>query len=269
MKKGNSMFKKTCSLLAISVLTFSLSVPTFAAKDNSPELKGTWSRGEVTQDPIATFKGYKTDEAGNKTVLDVSPFTGNNIISSATAKGMKGANGEVGTYNYWDGVYYYEYIPNSYVMDYGFKDDYHYNVGHTQAYNGTGGTAKLSYSQASAVTSQWSVTAQVSSTAEIKANYLQKLGLTFGGSYTSSNTTTSTSTILYQIDVSPGKTGYIDAALPGAYSNGTASYKEYLYFSATGTFTSTGNTVTNSNEGGWSPLANSSTSVLNFTSGEY
>jgi len=263
LKKRSSMFKKACSLLAILALTWSLSVPTFAAKDKTPELKGTWSRGEVTQDPIAPFKGYKTDASGNKTVLDVSPFTGNNIISSSTA------DGDVSTYNYWDGVYYYEYIPNSYVMDYGFKDDYHYNVGHTQAYNGTGSTAKLSYQQQNSVTSQWSVTAQVSSTAEIKANYLQKLGLTFGGSYTSQNTTSATSTILYAIDVSPGKTGWIDATLPGAYSNGTASYKEYLYFSATGTFTATGNTVHNSNEGGWSPLANSSTSVLNFKSGEY
>lgn len=90
---------------------------------------------------------------------------------------------------------------------------------------------------------------------------MAKLGATLGGSYSSSTTTSSSTEVLSSITVPPGKTGYIDAWLPGGYSEGTARYKEYLYYN--GYFFSTGNTVT-TNESGWSPISNTSPFVLNM-----
>ncbi|WP_310552125.1 hypothetical protein [Paenibacillus glufosinatiresistens] len=247
-----------------TVLSCFLCVPSFAANDKPVhELKGIWSRGEITQDPVKPFKGYKTDANGNVTPLDVSPFTGNNIITTTETGG-------VSTNNYWNSnnSLYYEYIPGSYTIDYSSKDSYHYKVGHTQAYNAGTVPAPLNYTQGQQATSTWSVTTQVSGTAELKTNYLTKLGLTLGGSYTYSNATQSSSSIAYTLYVTPGYTGFIDACLPGGYANGTAKYKEYMYSYGTGTFIATGNTVSNSNEGGWSPVSNSSIYALHFDTHE-
>lgn len=266
--KKKSLFKQVSSLLVISVISSSLCVPLFAAKaDEVNELKGTWTRGQVTQDTLPPFHGYITDANGNTTPLDVSPFTDSNIIDNVKMIKILGSTPDlVSPMDYWQGSYYYEYVPNSFTSTVSFADPNHYQVGHTQAYNSTGSVGKLSYSQASSVTSSWSVSAQVSATAEIKQAYFQKLTATLGGSYTTSTTTSSSTTIAYQIDVPSGKTGWINAFTPGGYLSGSAKFKEYLYASATGQFISTGNTVT-SDQGGWSPKTNVAT--LNFTSGNY
>ncbi|WP_223070524.1 hypothetical protein, partial [Paenibacillus caui] len=222
-------------------------------------------------DSIAPFKGFKTDAFGNTTPLEVSPFTGSNLISNGVVLNPAGI-GRVHADNYWNSnnSLYYEYIKDSYTVDYSFSDPYHYKVGRTQAYNAsTTNALPLVYTQQDQATSTWSVTTQVSTTAELETNYLAKLGFTFGGSYTSTNTTQKSTTIGTTFYVSPGYTGWIEACLPGAYANGTAKYKEYLYSMGTGTFIATGNTVSNSNEGGWSPLSNSSMSVLNFNTDQY
>ncbi|MEX1029745.1 MAG: hypothetical protein WDZ91_06830 [Paenibacillaceae bacterium] len=258
------MLKKTVSFLAIMTISFSLCLSSYAAPKDKV-LKGTWSRGEVTQDSIPAFSGTKTDSFGNTTSLNVSPFNNSNIITNGQIINNPSNSGGVSTNDWWDSPYFYEYISNSYTQTSSSNDPYHYLVGQTQAYNGTSSPATLSYTQASSTTSHWSVTSQVSATADLKTNYLQKLSLTLGGTYTNSNTTTSSTTILYTISVSAGKTGYIFAWLPGGYSYGTAKYKEYLYSTVSGQFYATGTTVT-TNEGGWSPTSNSSVTVLNFTS---
>jgi hypothetical protein len=267
------VLKKTLTFLAILTISISLSAPSFAAQaqvDEGNVTLGTWSRGEITEDSVPPFSGTLTDAAGNTTVLSSSPFLKNNIISKSQIVNTLPENGLVTPLNWWDSsnTYYYEYVNNSYSQTSSSNDSYHYPVGQTQTYNGTSNNSTLAYTQAGTVTSSWSVTAQISSTAELKQNYLAKLGVTFGGSYSTSNTTTSSTTILNSIQVSPGKTGYIKAYLPGGYSYGTAKYKEYLYISSVGIFSATGNTVTTS-EGGWSPISSSSYSVLNFLTGQY
>lgn len=260
------MLKKTVSFFAIMAIALGLCLSSYAAP-NDNVLKGTWSRGEITQDPIPTFRGTITDSTGNTTELKASPFNGSNIITNGQIIRNLSSSSVITPNNWWDGNYtlYYEYIPNSYTEISSMSAPYHYKVGQTQAYNGTSSPATLSYTQASSASTSWSVSTQVSTTAELKTNYFQKLSATLGASYTTTNTTSSSTSILYSISVPAGKTGYIYAWLPGGYSYGTANYKEYLYFSTTGTFAATGKT-TATYEGGWSPLSNSSVAVLNFTS---
>ncbi|MHB1654389.1 MAG: hypothetical protein ACYCVD_18255 [Desulfitobacteriaceae bacterium] len=254
--------KRILSIFLAVVLVLSLSTSVFAAT-----LTGTWYPGVAPNDPIPAFNGYVTDSNGNTQTLTTSPFNGHNII---TKEQLKKSNdnrnkGNITPNDWWSGDYYYEYISNSYTQTSSTDDPYHFNVGHTQAYNGTPSPATLSYQQQQSYTSNWSVTAQVSATAELKTDYLAKLGATFGGSYTSSNTTSSSTSILYSIQVPSMQTGYIYAWLPGGYSYGTAQYTEYYYDIYSGYFFRTGNIVT-TNEGGWAPLSNSSVYVLNFTS---
>lgn len=261
------MLKKTASILGISALLFSLSVSSYAAAEGEDNVTtGTWSRGEVTQDPIPPFSGTITDSAGNTTPLTVSPFTGSNIITHEQA--ISSGNHMIRPNDYWDSnnTHFYEYVDGSYSQTIHIDDQYHFQVGHTQSYNATTLPSTLAYTQQTSVTTQWAVTAQISVTPKLKAKFLQELGVTLGGSYTDTHTTSSSTTILNSISIAPGKTGYINAWLPGGYSYGTAKYKEYLYNSFTGTFTATGNTVT-TNQGGWAPTADTSLNVLNFTTG--
>ncbi|MFF2908400.1 hypothetical protein [Paenibacillus sp. NPDC057934] len=264
------MLKKTISFLAILTISSSLSLSAFAAQQDEENITfGTWSRGEITQDSVPPFSGTITDSSGNTTTLSSSPFNSRNIISNEQIVSTSPGNGLVSTNNWWNGnnTLYYEYVNNSFTQTSYSNDPYHFLVGQTQTYNGTSSNSTLAYTQANTVTSTWSVTAQVSSTAELKSNYFTKLNVTLGGSYTTSNTTSSSTTILNSIQASPGKTGYIKAYLPGGYSYGTAKYKEYNYYSSTGSFVATGNTVT-TNEGGWAPPSSTSYTVLNFSTGQ-
>lgn len=246
-----------CSLLAVTLLPSS----SFAKpKDSVNTIKGTWSRGIETVDPIAEWEGERILPDGTKEKLDVSPFTDTNVIDSEDIKTKN--SGGVSANNYWSNSSYFEYIAGSYAPTSSKYDAYHYKVGETQGYNATKAEASLSYTQSESVTSQWAVTAQISATAELKTNYLAKLGTTFSTTFAKSTTTTSSTSVLWSIKVPSGYTGWITAHQPGGYSTGTAKFTEYFYNSYTGTFTKLGTISTT--QSGWSPKANS---LVTFKSG--
>mgnify|MGYP001384027293 CR=1 FL=1 len=262
------MFRKTSSFLAILTIYSGICMSSYASAESNNGLEGTWSRGEVTQDPIPPFSGYITDSTGKITKLDSSPFTENNIIENGQVPNSSSGGSEFTTFNWWNNnnTLYYEYIPGSYTQTSSSSSMYHYNVGVVSAYNGTTHLEPLTYKQSGTATSTWQVSAQISTTAEIKTNFFQKLSATLGATYTNTVTTSSSNEALTSIDVTPGKTGYIYAFLDGGYSYGTAKYKEYMLNPVAGLI-ATGNTVT-TNEGGWAPLNNSSVFTLHFSSAE-
>ena len=251
MFKEKSIFKFLIIFTAITSISLTPVFATENVKNNDKisvetqdnVLEGIWSRGEPTVDPIDPYEGYMTDSEGNITQLESSP------LEQMTSR------------DWSSGYYIYSYV--SFAPSSTSNDSYHYNVGSTQAYNATGNNATLSYTQSSSATSTWSVTNQIQVTANLKKAFLEKLTAAYSFSYTSSNTTSSGTSILYSITVPTGKTGVITAYLPGAYCSGTATYKEYYSDPMVGISYATGKTVTQT-ESGWAPVSSSSTSVLNF-----
>lgn len=164
-------------------------------------------------------------------------------------------SGTVGTKNYWNGSYYYEYIPGSYSQTSSQSDNHHYQTGQVEHFNNGPNNYLLQYMQQRTVTSNWSVTQQISATAGIEADYFGALSATYGQSFTKSFTTQSSNTVVGTMSISPYKTGRITCYLPGGYSSGTVRFTQYFYDSYSGTLIPTGSTVT-SNQSGWSPINN-------------
>ncbi|MHB1652430.1 MAG: hypothetical protein ACYCVD_08120 [Desulfitobacteriaceae bacterium] len=236
-------------------LTLMLSVPTVSMASTKQDnvTYGTWSRGKETVDPILPLKGFIVSPNGTKTPL-TSPI---HVIDKATlekANNAKGSKSKVSPNDFWNGSYYYEYISGSYSQDSYNSDPYHYGVGQTQTYNSTIDNQTLTYLQNNGVTSYWSVSTNISTTAELKTEWLNKLAVTLGTIFTSASTTQASTSISTSITVRPGYSGLIQAFLPGGYSGGWAAYKEYYYDSYTGTFIATGNNL-DEYESGWAPNA--------------
>lgn len=259
------MFKlKKISLSILVVLALVLCSSAYAFADNTTT--GTWYPGVAPTDPVPSFNGGIIYSNGDTKILTTSPFNGHNIITEEQVEKMNSPmNNQTVTPNYWDGDYYYEYISNSFTPTSTFSDAYHYNTGHTQAFNAGDLPLTLQYNQGSVITSQWTVTDQVMNTVGLKSEYFSVLSRSFGKTYTTSTTTQSSTQIICSMQIPVGKTGYINAYLPAAYTYGKALYKEYYYNKYTATFISTGNTVY-TYEGGYSPLDNSSIYALNFWS---
>jgi len=209
-------FKKIALSVSLSVFFVSMVyMPTFASENTTiPKriMKIAEEKVQADKKDIPITKAWEVDLNGNR--KEVTPLNLSNKIDSE----MSTLSVPVDEFTY----VFEDYITNN------PKTNWHYALAGVYRSHNEGPTPmQVSYIQQASTTKSWSVSVNISGTAEIGTTFLAKLKGTLGGELAKSESYYNGQTYGESYTVPGGETRYLANYTVGGYDNGTLVYKKY------------------------------------------